>query len=100
MSPSLVFTTAYPRLPRLTGLASVIGGLILSGQAPEGATPTETGNVSAPETPDRTAWLVRVNSMLGKVNLALLAGIIALTTVLSMKAAEPTHWSAVSRFLP
>src|SRR5215217_6955906 len=37
----------------LGGLASAIGGLIVSRQAPEGSTPTETGNVPAPETPDR-----------------------------------------------
>jgi hypothetical protein len=34
------------------------------------------------------------------VNLALLAGIIAVTTMLSMKAVESTRWSAVSRLLP
>lgn len=84
----------------LTGLASVIGGFILSRQAPEGATPTETGNVPAPETPDRAARLERMNSMLGNVNLALLAGIIAVMTMLSMKAVESTRWSAVSRLLP
>jgi hypothetical protein len=84
----------------LTGLASVIGGLILSRQAPEGATPAETGNVPAPETPDRAALLVRMNSMLGNANLALLAGIMAVTTMLSMKAAESRRWSVVSRLLP
>lgn len=84
----------------LTNLASVIGGLILSRQAPGGATPTETGNVPAPETPDRTARLVRMNSILGNANLVLLASIIAVTTVLSMNAAESTRWSAASRLLP
>ncbi len=84
----------------LTGLASAVGGLIVSRQAPEGATPTETGNVPAPETPDRAARLIRMNSMLGNANLALLASIIVVTTVLSMKAAESTRWSAVSRLLP
>lgn len=84
----------------LTGLASVISALMVSRQAPEGATPTQTGNVPAPETPDGAARLVRMNSMLGNATLALLAGIIAVTTVLSMKAAESTRWSAVSRLLP
>ena len=84
----------------LAGLASAIGGLIVSRQAPEGATPTETSNVPAPETPDRAAWLIRMNSMLGNANLALLASIIVVTTVLSMKASESTRWSAFSRLLP
>ncbi len=84
----------------LTGLASVIGELLLSRHAPEGATPTDTGNVPAPETPDRAARLVRMNSVLGNATLALLSGVIAVTTVLSMKAAESTRWSAVSRLLP
>ena len=39
----------------LAGLASVIGELLLSRQAPEGATPTETGNVPAPETHEQRA---------------------------------------------
>ncbi len=84
----------------LAGLGSAIGGLIVSRQAPEGATPTETGNVPAPETPDRAARLIRMNSMLGNANLALLASIIVVTTVLSMKASESTRWSAFSRLLP
>jgi len=38
--------------------------------------------------------------MLGDVSLALLARIIAVTSVLSMKATESRRWSAVSRLLP
>jgi hypothetical protein len=84
----------------LSGLASAIGGPFVSRQAPEGATPTETGNVPAPETLDRAAWLIQMNSMLGNANLALLASIIVVATVLSMKAAESTCWCAFSRLLP
>ena len=84
----------------LTGLASLVVQRVLSRQAPEGAVPTETGNVPAPETPDGAARLVRVVSALGNANFALFAGIIAVTTILSMRAGESARWSAVSRLLP
>jgi hypothetical protein len=95
LAKDVLFGVAIP-----TGLASVIGQLILSRQAPEGATPSETGNIPAPETPDGSARLVRMNSVLGNVSIALFARIIAVTTMLSMKSGESVPWSIVSRVLP
>lgn len=80
----------------LTGLASIISGLRLARQAPEGAMPIQTGTEPAPETPEEAAGLLRTVNVLGNVSLRL----IAVTTILSQKAGQPARWSAVSRFLP
>jgi hypothetical protein len=84
----------------VTGLASVIGGLRLSRQAPEGATPIESGTMPADETPEAAARLLRMVNVLGNVNLALIGAIGVITTILSMKATESTRFGALSRFLP
>jgi hypothetical protein len=84
----------------LTGLASIISGLRLTRQAPEGATPIQTGTEPAPETPEEAAGLLRTVNVLGNVSLGLIGSIIAITTILSQKAGQSTRWSALSRFLP
>jgi hypothetical protein len=84
----------------LTGLASIISGLRLARQAPEGATPIQTGTEPAPETPEEAAGLLRTVNVLGNVSLGLIASIIVVTTILSQKAGQSARWSAVSRFLP
>ena len=84
----------------VTGLASVVNGLRLARQAPEGATPIDSGVTPAPEMSDETAGLLRVVNVLGDVNIAVLGGVIAVSTILSMKANESLRWSLVSRFLP
>lgn len=80
----------------LTGLASIISGLRLARQAPEGATPIQTGTEPAPETPEEAPGLLLTVNVLGNVSL----GLIAVTTILSQKAGQSARWSAVSRFLP
>ena len=84
----------------LTGLVSTIGGFQLSRQAPEGATPIESGTTPADETPEKAARLLRMVNVLGNVNIILIGAIGVITTILSMKAGKSTRWSAVSRFLP
>jgi hypothetical protein len=78
----------------LTGLASIVSGLRLARQGPEGATPIQTGTEPAPETPEEAAGLLRTVNVLGNVSLGLI------TTILSQKAGQSARWSAVSRFLP
>ena len=84
----------------LTGLASTIAGFRLSRQAPGGATPIESGTTPANDTPEAAARLLRMVNVLGNGNIVLVGAIGFITTILSMKAAESTRWSAVSRLLP
>jgi hypothetical protein len=83
-----------------TGLASILSGLSLTRQAPDGATPIDSGTTPAPEMSDEAARLLRRVNLLGNVNLAVLGGIVAVSTILSMKAGESTRWAAVARMLP
>lgn len=84
----------------LTGLASVIQGRALAGQAPEGAVPIESGTTPSATTPERAAGLLRSVNQLGNVNIAVTGAILGITTILSMKATKSARFSAVSRFLP
>lgn len=84
----------------LTGLASMISGLALARQAPDGAVPIESGTTPSSRTPEEASKLLRRVNTLGNVNLALVGAIGAVTTILSQKAGQSTKWSAVSRFLP
>ena len=84
----------------LTGLASVLQGRALTGQAPEGAVPIESGTTPSASTPEKAAGLLRSVNQLGNVNLVVTGAIGVITTILSMKATKSTRFSAVSRFLP
>nr|MDQ3589965.1 hypothetical protein [Actinomycetota bacterium] len=84
----------------LTGLASVIQGRALSGQAPEGAVPIESGTTPSATTPEKAAGLLRSVNQLGNVNIAVTGAILGITTILSMQATKSARFSAVSRFLP
>ena len=84
----------------VTGLASGVGGILLSRQDPEGATPAETGDEPAPETPEPASTIQRWLDVLGNVNIVLAAAVIAITTVLAMRSGESGRWSTISRFLP
>ena len=84
----------------VSGLASVISGLRLANQAPDGAVPIEDGSTPAVETPEEAAKLLRTVNVLGNVNLAITASLIGLTTALAMKANQSTGWAVTSRLLP
>jgi hypothetical protein len=84
----------------VTGLASMISGLSLSRQAPEGAVPLDSGVSPAPEMSDEAARLLRRVNVLGDVNIAVLGGAIAVSTILSMKANQSLRFSIASRLLP
>jgi uncharacterized membrane protein len=84
----------------VTGIASIVQGLALARQAPQGAVPIETGTTPAAETPERASALLRSVNLLGNVNIGVTGGILAVTTILSMKASESTRFSGLSRFLP
>jgi hypothetical protein len=84
----------------VTGLASMISGLSLSRQAPEGAVPLDSGTSPAPEMSEEAAKLLRRVNVLGNVNIAVLGGAIAVSTILSMKANQSVRFSIFSRLLP
>ena len=84
----------------VTGLASGVGGILLSRQDPEGATPVESGDEPAPETPEPASTIQRWLDVLGIVNIVLAASVIAITTLLAMQSGESQRWSVVSRLLP
>ena len=84
----------------VSGLASVVSGLRLANQAPDGAVPIEDGSTPAAETPEQAQKLIRTVNVLGNVNLAINASLIGLTTALAMKANQSTGWAITSRLLP
>jgi hypothetical protein len=49
---------------------------------------------------EEAARLLRRVNVLGNANIAVLAGVIAVSTILSMKANESVRWSIASRLLP
>jgi hypothetical protein len=68
------------------GLLVLVLQVVLYRQAPGGAVPLETGGIPAAEASARASQLQRAVSSLGSVHVALFAGLIALTTVLSAEA--------------
>jgi hypothetical protein len=84
----------------LTGLASVVQGRSLTGQAPDGAVPIASGTTPSSSTPEKAASLLRSVNQLGNVNIGVTGAILGITTILSMKATESAKFSAVSRLLP
>jgi hypothetical protein len=84
----------------LTGLASVVQGRSLTGQAPDGAVPIASGTTPSSTTPEKAAGLLRSVNQLGNINIGVTGAILGITTILSMKATESAKFSAVSRFIP
>src|SRR5215212_6774027 len=84
----------------LTGLASVIQGRALAGQAPEGAVPIESGTTPAATTPEKAASLLRSVNQLGNLDILVTGAILSITTILSMKSTESARFSVLSRLLP
>jgi len=82
------------------GAANIFTGAFLAKQAPEGAVPEATGNTPTASTPQKAAAAMRAINAMGIANLACMAGVIALTAVLNMKAGTSSRWSVLARFLP
>jgi hypothetical protein len=72
----------------LTSVASAIAGRRIARQAPEGATPVESGTEPAPETPDEAARSQRLSVFLGAATVALVAGVLGLSSALEVRAVE------------
>jgi hypothetical protein len=72
----------------ITSVASAIAGSRIARQAPEGATPVESGAEPAPETPDEAARSQRMSALLGAATVALVAGALGLSSALEVRAVE------------
>ena len=72
----------------LTSVASAIAGRRIAREAPEGATPVESGAEPAPETPDEAARSQRLSAFLGAATVALVAGALGLSSALEVRAVE------------
>ena len=76
----------------LTSVASAIAGRRIARQAPEqapeGATPVESGAEPAPETPDEAARSQRLSAFLGAATVALVAGVLGLSSALEVRAVQ------------
>src|ERR687897_1317647 len=71
-----------------TTLASAIAGMRIARQAPEGATPVESGTEPAPETPEEAARSQRLSAFLGAATVALVAGVLGLSSALELRAVQ------------
>jgi hypothetical protein len=80
----------------LTSVASAIAGRRIARQAPEGATPVESGAEPAPETPEEAARSQRLSAFLGAATVALVAGVLGLSSALEIRAVERSQ-GALSR---
>jgi uncharacterized membrane protein len=72
----------------VTSVASAIAGRRIARQAPEGATPVESGAEPAPETPDEAARSQHLSAFLGAATVALVAGVLGLSSALEVRAVE------------
>jgi hypothetical protein len=75
----------------LTTVASAISGMRIARQAPEGDTPVESGAEPAPETPDEAARSQRLSAFLGAATVALVAGVLGLSSALEVRAVEKSQ---------
>ena len=72
----------------VTSVASAIVGMRIARQAPEGATPVESGTEPAPETPEEAARSQRLSAFLGVATVAQVAGVLGLSSALEIQAVE------------
>ena len=75
----------------LTSVASAIAGRRIARQAPEGDTPVESGAAPAPETPEEAARSQRLSAFLGAATVALVAGVLGLSSALEVRAVEKSQ---------
>ena len=84
----------------LVGLASIVQGRALAGQAPGGAVPIASGTTPSSQTPEQAANLLRSVNLLGNANIAVAGSIIGVTSLLAMKASQSTKFGGISKLLP
>jgi hypothetical protein len=73
----------------VTSVASAVMGRRIARQGPEGDTPpAESGNEPAPQTPEAAARSQRLSAFLGAATVALVAGVLGLSSALEVRAVE------------
>jgi len=82
----------------VTSVASALVGMRIARQAPEGATPVESGTEPAPETPEEAARSQRLSAFLGVATVAQVAGVLGLSSALEIQAVERSK-GTLSRIL-
>ena len=75
----------------ITSVAAAIAGMRIARQAPEGATPVESGTEPAPETPEEAARSQRLSAFLGAATVALVAGVLGLSSALEVRAVDKSQ---------
>ncbi len=81
-----------------TGLLSAVQAARLAKQAPDGAVPVETGTVPAPETPPTAARIQRSLGLLGNLNIAAGASLVAVNAFLAQtNHSHPAKRRALTR---
>jgi hypothetical protein len=73
----------------INGIASGLLGAWIASQRSDGGTPVESGTEPAPETPEEAARSQRLVALTGTSSLVLLAGVIAVSTVIEASAVKP-----------
>ncbi len=81
----------------VTSVASAIAGRRIARQAPEDNTPVESGTEPAPETPEEAARSQRLSALLGAATVALVAGVLGLSSALEIRAVEKINKGVLSR---
>ena len=81
----------------LTSVASAMAGRRIARQAPEGATPVESGAAPAPETPEEAARSQRLSAFLSAATVALVAGVLGLSSALEVRAVERSKGTLLTR---
>jgi hypothetical protein len=75
----------------ITSVASAIAGRRIARQAPEGATPVESGAEPAPETPEEAVRSQRLSAFLGAATVVLVAGVLGLSSALEVRAVDKSQ---------
>lgn len=73
----------------VNGIASGVLGARIAKQSSEGDTPVESGTQPAPETPEEAASSQRLIALTGTSSLALLVGVIAVSSIIETSAPKP-----------
>jgi hypothetical protein len=72
----------------------------INAAAPGGAIPLESGNVPSLDAEPRVAGMVRAVKIMNYAGIAIVAGLIGVTDILTMKASKSSKWNLLARLLP